>query len=102
MGGYISGAMSSGGGAYCLKISTISGMMQSGNSSSKASMIASAALRCPPPVSENKNSTRALSGCGGWLMRSFGNEGFQPAGQLPARQENAPATGQAFQAYICA
>src|SRR5512146_1682290 len=62
-------------------------------------MMASDALRCPPPVSENRNSTWACLGCG-WLIGSSWDDGLQAAGQFAPGQNNATFTGQALQADI--
>jgi hypothetical protein len=63
-------------------------------------MMASAALRCPPPVSENRIRICGLSGVISFAYYP-GDKGFYPAIGFASGQQDAMPTGQAFQPNIC-
>ena len=98
MYGYQSGIRLSGRGAWSLNISTFSQVKLSPYSNSRASIIASVAERCPPPVSENKNRIWGfLFGVG---IVISGKDYLNAAGKFAAGQHDPVTAGAAFQANI--
>src|SRR5512133_2025056 len=92
--------MSSGGGAYWRKMSTISVVNRPGNSRFIASIIASQALRCPPPVSEKRKTIFRFSGLGRRSISTSWQDRFETTCQLSPGQQHPPFAAAAFQADI--